>query len=368
MGEIYDGRGNYHGSVRSNGEIYDEHGDYLGRITQDGEIYDSSGTYLGSIWSNGHIYINGSYVGLIDENGYVYSDGSYVGHIYGLNKNKLESNQQNEPRIENKTISQNETKSREHKNYVRPSSIDTSEEGFIPALIICGALLVGIIYIVVYAIVIALFVGLAVGTVALIGFLVYQGMGAATQGRFKKNPHAKFYSGLIAVAITAIIVIILRSTGNTPSVSPAAGPSSYTEYVEETQPSDDSNEAGYDSETPDDINDDLFADNEGSGNDQNDDWSENDYTADETDYILPQSASSYLEPDDLEELTDAELRLARNEIYARHGRMFNDKELQEYFDSCDWYNGTIEPEDFSENVLNEYEKENLELIVSYEND
>ena len=60
------------------------------------------------------------------------------------------------------------------------------------------------------------------------------------------------------------------------------------------------------------------------------------------------------------------LRLGRNEIYARHGRRFLDEEIQSYFDSMPWYEGTIEPEDFKESVLNKYEKRNLQKIKLYE--
>ena len=37
------------------------------------------------------------------------------------------------------------------------------------------------------------------------------------------------------------------------------------------------------------------------------------------------------------------------------------------YKSGSWYNGTIEPDNFSDDVLNDYEKANLELIISYEN-
>lgn len=83
-------------------------------------------------------------------------------------------------------------------------------------------------------------------------------------------------------------------------------------------------------------------------------------------YILPESDSAYLTKSDLEGLTREECRIARNELYARHGRRFDDKELQGYFDSCDWYEGFIAPADFDDSVLNEYEVANRDLIVMYE--
>lgn len=88
----------------------------------------------------------------------------------------------------------------------------------------------------------------------------------------------------------------------------------------------------------------------------------------ESEYIFAQSDSEYLSRSDLEGLTEQELSYARNEIYARHGRRFQDAGLQSYFDSKDWYSGTVEPEDFTESMLNEYEKANAELILEYEKD
>ena len=84
------------------------------------------------------------------------------------------------------------------------------------------------------------------------------------------------------------------------------------------------------------------------------------------DYILPSSDSMYYTKKDLESLTSEELRIARNEIYARHGRKFQDEALQTYFDSCSWYYGYIEPEDFRENILNDYEIANRDLIKECE--
>lgn len=83
-------------------------------------------------------------------------------------------------------------------------------------------------------------------------------------------------------------------------------------------------------------------------------------------YILPNSDSKYLTKSDLHELTQEECRLARNELYARHGRLFDDEGLQNYFNSKDWYRGHISPSDFSDAVLNEYETANRDLIVQYE--
>ena len=69
---------------------------------------------------------------------------------------------------------------------------------------------------------------------------------------------------------------------------------------------------------------------------------------------------------DVENLTLREINYAKNELYARHGRKFLDEGLQEYFNGKSWYNGTIEPDDFKEDMLSEIERTNEDTIVNYE--
>lgn len=59
-----------------------------------------------------------------------------------------------------------------------------------------------------------------------------------------------------------------------------------------------------------------------------------------------------------------ELRLLRNEIYARHGRAFRAAWLQQYFDTQPWY---AVAENFKDEELSGADKQNVELIVAYEN-
>lgn len=84
------------------------------------------------------------------------------------------------------------------------------------------------------------------------------------------------------------------------------------------------------------------------------------------DYIVPDSSSRYLRLDEVKNLSKEEFRIARNEIYARHGRKFNSKDLQDYFNHKSWYQGTVEPEQFDEGWLNDYEKENIQLLTKAE--
>ena len=85
-----------------------------------------------------------------------------------------------------------------------------------------------------------------------------------------------------------------------------------------------------------------------------------------SEYILPDSDSKYLSESDLEGLSAEDCRLARNEIYARHGRMFDAEELQQYFSEKSWYVPTYAPSEFQESWLNDYEVYNRDLIVEYE--
>lgn len=84
------------------------------------------------------------------------------------------------------------------------------------------------------------------------------------------------------------------------------------------------------------------------------------------DYIIADSSTRTLTTADLTSLTQEELLYARNEIYARHGRRFQDETIQKYFDSKSWYQGTIAPENFQDNMLNDVERANAQTILSYE--
>lgn len=101
------------------------------------------------------------------------------------------------------------------------------------------------------------------------------------------------------------------------------------------------------------------------------DYESQDYILEDSesrDYILEGSDSKYLTKADLAGLTAEECRLARNEIYARHGRIFKDEAIREYFESFDWYYPRIQPDDFEESMLNDYEIANRDLIVEYESE
>lgn len=87
------------------------------------------------------------------------------------------------------------------------------------------------------------------------------------------------------------------------------------------------------------------------------------------DYVLPDSDKREYTEAELEALTDQQLFLARNEIFARHGRQFTNSELRDYFEGKPWYSGTVSPEDFDAvmgSMLNEAERANVSAIQAVE--
>ncbi|PIC86140.1 hypothetical protein CSV72_10015 [Sporosarcina sp. P20a] len=79
-------------------------------------------------------------------------------------------------------------------------------------------------------------------------------------------------------------------------------------------------------------------------------------------FIISYSGDVFLDESDLKGLSKDDLRLARNEIYARHGYVFQSKELQNYFGSQSWY----EPNPSFDGKMTKWEKHNIELIKSLE--
>ena len=82
-------------------------------------------------------------------------------------------------------------------------------------------------------------------------------------------------------------------------------------------------------------------------------------------YILPDSDSRKLKKSDLAGMTAQQLSYAKNEIYARHGRVFKSSELQDYFNEKDWYEKN---DDFKDEDLSKKEAENTEFIAAYQKD
>ena len=89
--------------------------------------------------------------------------------------------------------------------------------------------------------------------------------------------------------------------------------------------------------------------------------------SDSQDYIFPDSATRKLTLDEIKGHTKEELRLGRNEIYARHGMIFGVDDLDKYFLSKSWYTPSVPGEEFYDRVeMSLIEEENISLIQQVE--
>lgn len=82
--------------------------------------------------------------------------------------------------------------------------------------------------------------------------------------------------------------------------------------------------------------------------------------------LLWKSYDTPLVNEDFTGLSKEQLRIARNEIYAAHGRIFTSQDLIDYFNSKPWYQGTIPADQFNDSVLTQVQKDNIEMIQLYE--
>lgn len=79
--------------------------------------------------------------------------------------------------------------------------------------------------------------------------------------------------------------------------------------------------------------------------------------------ILPDSSARRLTDADLAGLSPADLRIARNEIFARHGYVFRTADMREHFANFTWYAAKAKA---SEIVLSPIEAGNVSLIQQKE--
>jgi hypothetical protein len=82
------------------------------------------------------------------------------------------------------------------------------------------------------------------------------------------------------------------------------------------------------------------------------------------DYLFP-SDRVYITRADLRNYSKAQVALMRNEIYARHGYIFESTEYASYFSRQWWYHPNPS---FNENMLTPIERANKSTIVEYEKD
>ena len=80
-------------------------------------------------------------------------------------------------------------------------------------------------------------------------------------------------------------------------------------------------------------------------------------------YVISDSDSRIISESELKNLTPWQLKVARNEIYARHGRVFVHKDLSCYFANQSWYSS--DP-NYSSSQLSLTENKNISTILNYE--
>lgn len=87
----------------------------------------------------------------------------------------------------------------------------------------------------------------------------------------------------------------------------------------------------------------------------------------ESEYIFEKSNTEALTREEVQACTKEELRLARNEIYARHGVIFGVEDLDTYFRSKSWYQPKMPLSEFWDTVdMSMVEEENINLITEVE--
>ncbi len=79
-------------------------------------------------------------------------------------------------------------------------------------------------------------------------------------------------------------------------------------------------------------------------------------------YLVP--ADRVVTEADLQGKSKAELRVMRNEVYARHGRVFQSADLNAYFSAKPWYK---QDPNYSDGLLSDIDRENIRIIQESEN-
>lgn len=86
-------------------------------------------------------------------------------------------------------------------------------------------------------------------------------------------------------------------------------------------------------------------------------------TSDSSEYILPDSATRYLSADEIAGLSLDDIQNAINEIFARHGRVFQTAEIAAYFQTKSWYHPDASKTDEAITAeFNDYEKANEKML------
>lgn len=84
-------------------------------------------------------------------------------------------------------------------------------------------------------------------------------------------------------------------------------------------------------------------------------------------FVFYDSDSRYLSEKELGKLSEEEVLIALNEIYARRGYLFTTNDfLIDHFNNCSWYQGKHKDQNKVSKGFNKYEKANVKKLVAYE--
>ena len=75
----------------------------------------------------------------------------------------------------------------------------------------------------------------------------------------------------------------------------------------------------------------------------------------------------YFALSDISDFTEEDCLYARNAIFAKSGWIFSNQKLANYFQKYSWYNPTVSADEFTDDMLNEFQIANRDLVVAYEN-
>lgn len=84
-------------------------------------------------------------------------------------------------------------------------------------------------------------------------------------------------------------------------------------------------------------------------------------------FVFPNSGTELIERREAENLSDRDLTYAINEIYARHGYIFQSDEMRGYYEQFSWYAGRIPSAEFSVDLFNQIEQQNWNLLINERN-
>ena len=81
----------------------------------------------------------------------------------------------------------------------------------------------------------------------------------------------------------------------------------------------------------------------------------------------PEASLRHLKINDFKGKSKSELRLMRNEMFARHGYIFSTEDIQNYFEKQSWYHGNItDGDEVYMKRFSDIERRNIHFIKLFE--